>query len=240
MNHNPLVIALDVDTADQALSLVKQLRGKAGLFKVGKQLFTAEGPDIVRRIIDMGESVFLDLKYHDIPNTVAKAGIEAMRLGIKIFNVHALGGSTMMRTVSTEVRAAAERENKPCPMILGVTVLTSSNQKTLNELGIYCSVEQQVERLAVLANSSGLDGVVASPLEIAIIRKSVSNQDFVVLTPGVRPKGSSADDQSRIMTPAEAIKAGATYIVIGRPITAAENPSSAADKILQEIEKDAS
>lgn len=235
--RNPIVVALDVDTAEQALSLVKDLRGVVGMFKVGKQLFTAAGPDVVRKIIAMGERVFLDLKFHDIPNTVAKAGVEAARLGVSIFNLHAMGGSKMMRAAADAVNEIAERENISRPLILGVTVLTSHTQESLNEVGIEKKLEEEVVALAQLCSASGIDGVVASPQEIVPIREAVDNSGFVILTPGVRPAGAALNDQSRVMTPAEAIRAGANYLVVGRPITAAENPVKAAQKILEEIEQ---
>lgn len=234
---NPIVVALDVDTAAEALSLVERLRGSVGMFKVGKQLFTAAGPGIVRQIIGLGEQVFLDLKYHDIPNTVAKAGIEAARLGVSIFNVHATGGSKMMRATVEAVNEAAEREGFARPLILGVTVLTSHTQESLREIGIERAVEAEVVALAQLCEKSGINGVVASPQEIVPIRKAVDNPGFVILTPGVRPAGAALNDQSRVMTPGEAIQAGANFLVVGRPITAADDPLAAAKKIQEEIEQ---
>jgi orotidine-5'-phosphate decarboxylase len=234
-NRNPLVVALDFDSPDQALVLVERLRGVAGMYKVGKQLFTAAGPEIVRKIIAMGEQVFLDLKFHDIPNTVAMAGVEAARLGVSVFNVHAMGGSKMMRAVNDAVTETAERESMDRPLILGVTVLTSHSQDSLKEVGIDRRLEDEVVNLARLCAASGLDGVVASPLEIAPIRSAIEDSNFVILTPGVRPAGASFDDQSRVMTPAEAVSAGANFIVIGRPITAANDPIAAARRILSEI-----
>ncbi|HYE73431.1 MAG TPA: orotidine-5'-phosphate decarboxylase [Blastocatellia bacterium] len=232
-----IVVALDVETADQALILVEKLRGTVGMFKVGKQLFTAAGPDIVRRIIEMGEKVFLDLKFHDIPNTVAMAGVEAMRLGASIFNIHALGGSKMMRATVDAVNQTAEREGLAKPIILGVTVLTSHDQSSLSDLGINRSVEEQVVQLAKLCAANGINGVVASPKEIKSIREAISDPDFVILTPGVRPLGADLNDQSRVMTPAEAVQFGATYLVIGRPITGAKDVVEAAKKIIEEIEQ---
>jgi orotidine-5'-phosphate decarboxylase len=232
---NPLVVALDVESADQALSLVDRLTGVVGMFKVGKQLFTAAGPDLVRKIIARGERVFLDLKFHDIPNTVAKAGIQAVQLGVSIFNLHALGGSLMMRVTVECVREAAEAEKIPPPLILGVTVLTSHTQDTLNEVGIARELEDEVVALAQLCEATGLDGVVASPHEIVQIRRAVSKPSFVILTPGVRPLGAASDDQTRIMTPADALAAGANFIVIGRPIIGANDPVEAAKAILSQI-----
>jgi orotidine-5'-phosphate decarboxylase len=231
-----IVVALDVETAAQALALVEQLRGQVGMFKIGKQLFTAAGPDIVRRVISLGEQVFLDLKFHDIPNTVASAGVEAARLGVSIFNVHALGGSAMMRATVDAMNAAAERENLTKPLILAVTILTSHEPASLHEIGLERSIQEQVIRLAELADKSGINGVVASPLEIAPLRAAIANPNFVILTPGVRPAGAALNDQKRVMTPGEAVKAGADYLVIGRPITGAENPAAAAQKIREEIE----
>ena len=238
--RNPLVVALDVPRAEEALRFVDQLRGLAGMFKVGKQLFTAAGPEIVRRIRGLGEEVFLDLKFHDIPNTVASAGIEAARLGVRIFNVHALGGRDMMLRTADAVREASEREGLTRPMILGVTVLTSHTQASLDEIGIGRTIEEEVASLARLCAVSGMDGVVASPLEIRAVRQAVDRPDFVVLVPGVRPAGSSANDQSRVMTPREAIDAGASFIVVGRPIIADKDPVGAARRIMEEIEQNSS
>jgi orotidine-5'-phosphate decarboxylase len=183
----------------------------------------------------MNERVFLDLKFHDIPNTVAMAGVEAARLGVSVFNVHAMGGSKMMREVIEAVTQTAERERIGRPLVLGVTVLTSHTGDSLKEVGIEHKLEDQVVNLARLCEASGLDGVVASPLEIAPIRSAVQDSGFVILTPGVRPSGSSLNDQSRVMTPADAISAGADFLVIGRPITAADDPVAAAQKILEDI-----
>lgn len=235
--RNPLVVALDVESAARALELVAQLRGLAGMFKVGKQLFTAAGPDIVRQIIGLGEQVFLDLKFHDIPNTVAQAGLEAARLGVSVFNVHTLGGSKMMRVTGEAVAEWAAREGVVRPQILGVTVLTSHTPDSLKELGIERPLAAQVVHLAKLCDAAGLDGVVASPQEIAPIRAAVQNPAFVLLTPGVRPTGAALNDQARVMTPGEAIQAGANWLVIGRPITAASDPAAAAQKIVEEIEQ---
>ncbi len=232
-----IVVALDVETSAQALVLVEKLCGLVGMFKIGKQLFTAVGPDIVRQVVGMGEKVFLDLKFHDIPNTVANAGVEAARLGVSIFNVHALGGSAMMRSTVEAVNNAAERENLNKPLILAVTVLTSHDQDSLHELGLQSSIQEQVIRLAELTAAAGMNGVVASPQEIIPLRAAIRDPNFVILTPGVRPAGAALNDQKRVMTPSEAVKAGANYLVIGRPITGAENPAAAAQKIIEEIEQ---
>ena len=233
---NPIVVALDVETAAAARELAGRLRGTAGMFKVGKQLFTAAGPEIVRDLIAMGEKVFLDLKFHDIPNTVAMAGIEAARMGVSIFNLHASGGSEMMRRTVEEVCNTCSREGLTRPLIRGVTVLTSQTRESLAEVGIDQPVEAQVVRLARLGAAAGIDGVVASPHEIVPIRAAVDSTDFVILTPGVRPAGAALNDQKRVMTPGEAIRAGANFLVIGRPITAAADPLGAAQAILAEIE----
>jgi orotidine-5'-phosphate decarboxylase len=229
-----LIIALDVPTADEARELVAQLRGVAGMFKIGSQLFTAAGPSLAREIAAQGERVFLDLKFHDIPNTVAAAGVEAARLGVAMFNVHAAGGGEMMRRVSKAVKETAEREGLAKPVVLGVTVLTSSDAATLAEIGLSVEPKTQVERLARLANESGLDGVVASPQEITLARET-TREDFVIVTPGVRPYGAARDDQKRVMTPAEAVRAGANYIVIGRPVIKASDPLAAAQAIIEEV-----
>ena len=236
MKHNPLVVALDVPTGAQAMELVAQLRGLVGMFKIGNQLFTAEGPKIVRQIIGAGEEVFLDLKFHDIPQTVAMAGVEAARLGVRIFNLHALGGRAMMQRTSEAIRETAARESIPCPIVLGVTVLTSHDQASVGEVGIDVPIADEVIRLARLCAAAGINGVVASPQEIVPLREAVSEPGFVILTPGVRPAGAARDDQSRIMTPGEAIRAGADYLVVGRPITSAAEPAGAAEKIVEEIE----
>jgi orotidine-5'-phosphate decarboxylase len=232
-----IVVALDVETPAQALNFVQQLRGLVGMFKIGKQLFTAAGPDIVRQVVGLGEKVFLDLKFHDIPHTVAAAGIEAARLGVSIFNVHSLGGSAMMRATVDALNAAAEREQFTKPLILAVTILTSHEQASLTEIGLERSVQEQVVRLAELAAAAGINGVVASPQEIAPLRQAIDNPNFVILTPGVRPSGAALNDQKRVLTPGAAVQAGADYLVIGRPITGADDPAAAAQKIREEIEQ---
>lgn len=236
---NKLIIALDVDTKSKALELANALRDIAGMFKIGSQLFTASGPDIVREIVAKGTGVFLDLKFHDIPATVAAAGIEAMRLGVSIFNIHASGGGEMMRRTADAVSECATREGLRRPSVIGVTLLTSSAVTELSQIGISVSPEHQAERLARLAADSGMDGVVASPQDITMIRDSVSKPNFLIVTPGVRPAGSNQHDQKRTMTPAEAIAAGADYIVVGRPILAASDPVEAAANILREISQEA-
>ncbi len=230
-----LVLALDVDDDREALGLVAELKDAVGLFKVGHQLFTAYGPDIVRRITASGGRVFLDLKYHDIPNTVAKASAEAVKLGASIFNVHALGGLAMMKAAADSAKETAEKYSLPRPVVLAVTVLTSMDQRGLQrELKITRPLQREVCHLAKLARRAGLDGVVASPQEIKMLRRSIGGA-FVVLTPGVRPAWAGKDDQKRTMTPAEAVAAGADYLVIGRPVLKAEDRRAAVEKILEEI-----
>ncbi len=230
-----MVLALDVDNEREALSLVTELKDVVGIFKVGHQLFTAYGPDIVRRIIGQGGRVFLDLKYHDIPNTVAKASAEAVKLGVSIFNVHSLGGLDMMEAAAEAAKETAIQRNALVPIILAVTVLTSMDGMSLRrELKITRSLPRQVAHLARLAQRAGMNGVVASPQEIKMLRREVRG-DFVILTPGVRPDWADPDDQKRIMTPGEAIRAGANYIVVGRPVLKARDRKEAVLKIIEEI-----
>lgn len=234
MSKEKIIVALDVETGAEALKLFNELNGKVGAFKIGLQLFTSEGAKFVSRLINDGAKIFLDVKYHDIPQTVAKASIEAARLGVWIFNIHTLGGSEMMRRTAEDVAEICDKENLQKPKIIGVTILTSSNQETLAETGIENPIEAQVLKLASLAAESGLDGVVSSPHEAAKIR-NITNENFLIVTPGVRPKYLTSDDQKRIMTPAEAVNEGADYLVIGRPITRAKNRLEAAEKIVAEI-----
>ena len=237
---NKLIVALDVETAAEARRLLNALRGFVGLFKIGSQLFTAAGPALVREIIDSGERVFLDLKFHDIPNTVACAGVEATRLGVSIFNLHAAGGSEMMWRTANTVAEFAASEGVTRPLIIAVTALTSANAATLAEVGYSLGPEELVPRLALLAEASGMDGVVASPREVATIRSLVKRADFIAVTPGVRPTGSNLFDQKRVATPREAIMAGADYIVVGRPIIDAPDPAQAAHQVTEELELGAS
>jgi orotidine-5'-phosphate decarboxylase len=234
---NKLIVALDVETAREALNLFDALKDVAGMFKIGSQLFTAAGPELVREIVRAGAPVFLDLKFHDIPNTVASAGVEATRLGVSIFDVHACGGSEMMRRTAEAVAETAEREGIPRPLVIGITVLTSFDDSTLTEAGVSSSVQEQVKRMARLADASGLDGVVASPHEVKLVRESVERQDFVVVAPGVRPAGAASDDQRRVMTPLEAVRAGADYLVVGRAILKAPDPAQAAQQIIEEMQQ---
>jgi len=230
-----LVVALDVDHAARGLELFNSLRDYVGIFKIGMQLFTAAGPDMVRQIVSRGGRVFLDLKYHDIPNTVAAAGVEATRLGVSIFNIHAAGGGEMMKRTADAVTETAAREGLTKPTVIGVTLLTSVDQETLRQIGIDDEPPSVVKRLALLAQTSGLDGVVASAHEIKIIREAVPRSGFVIVTPGMRSAGDSSDDQRRFMTVGQAISAGADYVVVGRPILNSESPAKTARRFLQEI-----
>jgi orotidine-5'-phosphate decarboxylase len=230
-----LIFALDVDNLDDARRWVEQLSGKVGVFKVGKQLFTRCGPEVVNLIQDGGGEVFLDLKYHDIPNTVAMAGLEALRLGVRIFNVHALGGFEMMAKLVAEVDKVCPRGTPERPVLLAVTILTSSNEETLRGVGIDQPVAVMVPKLAKLAKDAGMDGVVASPKEVELIR-AACGEDFLIVTPGVRPSFASQDDQKRVTTPGDALRSGADYLVIGRPISAAADPAAAANMILEEMQ----
>lgn len=229
-----LIFALDVDSFAEAQRWVGRLQGQVGLFKVGKQLFTRCGPQVVDMVRRTGGSVFLDLKYHDIPNTVAMAVVEACRLGVRMVNVHALGGREMMQRSVAEVDRIAPRGSAERPLLLAVTILTSSTEATLREVGIDRPVREMVPRLAKLAQDAGMDGVVASPQEVDLIR-AACGPDFIIVTPGVRPGFAGLDDQKRVTTPAEAIAAGADYLVIGRPIAAAPEPAAAAAAILEEM-----
>lgn len=231
-----LVLALDVDDFKKADELVGKLSDYVGVFKIGNQLFTAEGAKVVNMVNDKGSKVFLDLKFHDIPNTVARAAEVAAKLGVYIFNVHTSGGYEMMKTAAEATKRTSLALGINKPLILGVTLLTSINQEILEkEIGIKKGIEEQVVHLAKLAKAAGLDGVVASSWEIKKIRKACG-EDFVILTPGIRPAGKSSDDQKRVMTPREAIKLGADFLVIGRPIRNAVNPVEAAKEILREME----
>ena len=229
--RNPIIVALDVSSAEEALGLARDLSGAVGAFKIGKELFVSAGPDIVRAIRDEGGSVFLDLKFHDIPNTVAKAVAAAARLDVQMLTIHTSGGRDMMAAAEA---AAQKAENTP--LILGVTVLTSMDDSNLAELGLPVDPAEQVERLAKLATDSGLRGLVCSPREIEMLRKVIP-QEVQLVTPGIRPKGSDAGDQKRTLTPAKAIEDGADWLVIGRPITTAENPRQAADEILESVSR---
>jgi orotidine-5'-phosphate decarboxylase len=238
-----LLVALDVDTAADALALADCLRGIAGGFKIGNRLFTSHGPSFVSDLVSRGDRVFLDLKYHDIPNTVAGAIAAATRLGVWMVNVHAAGGLDMMRAAREAAVTEAARLSRPAPLVIAVTMLTSLSQDSMAQIGMAGALPAQVERLAALAQAAGLDGVVASPQEIGLIRARCGSA-FSIVTPGIR--GGSAtvvrgagdpgaiDDQARTLTAAEALSAGASYLVVGRPIIAAGDPRRAAEDIAAE------
>ncbi len=230
-----IIVALDVPTAEEARMHIADLRDSVGAFKIGLQLFTVAGAGFVRETVKDGIKLFLDVKFHDIPVTVANASVEATRLGVWMFNIHAIGGSEMMSRTVESVKEVCEKENLRRPKIIGVTVLTSSNRVTLKQVGLEMNVADQVLNLANLSKSAGLDGVVASPNETEIIRKNVSRDDFLIVTPGVRLGNVENDDQKRVMTPGEAILGGADYLVIGRPILQAEDKLEAVRQIIENI-----
>lgn len=225
-----LIVALDFAGESHARTLVSQLGETVAFYKVGKELFTAVGPSIVRELVSSGKKVFLDLKFHDIPNTVAGAVISAAALGVSLLTVHASGGSKML-----EAAANAAAQSPTRPTVLAVTVLTSLAAPDLEEIGITCTVEAQVLRLATLAINAGCGGIVASAQEAVRLREALGTS-FKLVTPGIRPAGGVTADQARVVTPEQAIRSGADYLVVGRPITAAADPASAAQAILQEIE----
>ncbi len=223
-----LIVALDVSTAAAAQKIVAAVGDSATTYKVGMQLYTAEGPQVVRELVASGRQVFLDLKYHDIPNTVGKAVSEAAKLGVSMLTVHASGSSNMLRAA---VEAARVR---PQLMVLAVTVLTSMDDRDLDKIGVRGTVQDTVVRLATIALANGCQGIVTSAREASTLRAELGH-DFALVTPGVRPAGSSVGDQVRVVTPAEAIAAGASHIVVGRPITAAADPAAEARAILSQI-----
>jgi orotidine-5'-phosphate decarboxylase len=227
--NEKICLALDVSSRKEAMDLVRPLRDLTGMFKVGMQLFTAEGPSLIREIIGVGGKVFLDLKFHDIPNTVKSAAVEAARLGVSMMTIHTAGGTGMMQAVARDLQ---EKFGTAKPLVVGVTVLTSLDDKALRDMGIASDMDAQVVRMAKLAESSGLDGVVCSPREIQMIRAAL-RPDFRIVTPGIRMSGQSVDDQQRTATPREAITAGADYIVVGRAVTHAPDPRSALETLLQ-------
>ena len=235
MSQNQLIVALDVENLATANRLVTTLSDDVKWFKIGKQLFTAIGPASVKLLHEANKNIFLDLKFHDIPNTVAGAVASATKIGANIINIHASGGLEMMRTAGEAAEKQASELSIPKPTLLGVTILTSVDETNFRrDFGTQRKLKDQVAYLAELSQKAGLEGVVASPLEIELIRKVCGN-DFVIVTPGVRPAWAASNDQQRVMTPGEAINAGADYIVVGRPITAADNIREAARTILQEI-----
>lgn len=231
-----LIFALDVESTAEAIALLDRLVGEVGMFKVGKQLFMHAGPQIVQAIRERRGEVFLDLKFHDIPRTVAKAGAEATRMGVRMFDVHASGSFDMMRRTVSEVNKVCRTEGLRRPKILAVTVLTSLNREDLKRVGISGKVEDQVVRLAHLAQEAKMDGVVASPQEVTPIRKDCG-RGFLIVTPGVRLAGGTWEDQKRVMTPEAAIRGGADYLVIGQPIRDAGDPVAAARAIVADMER---
>ncbi len=232
--RNPIIAALDVPSVEQALKLAKEIAPAVGAFKIGGELFTAAGPDIVRRVRDTGAAVFLDLKFHDIPNTVAKSVASAVKLDVQMLTVHTSGGAEMMRAAEKSAQDTSKLLGLPVPLVLGVTVLTSSSHETLAEIGSEPDTEKQVTRLAQLAVKAGLRGLVCSPLELVVLRKILPPQ-IQLVTPGIRTGAEKADDQKRTLTPREAMQAGANWLVVGRPIYAAENPRAAAEQILESL-----
>ncbi|HXH69096.1 MAG TPA: orotidine-5'-phosphate decarboxylase [Pyrinomonadaceae bacterium] len=250
-----IIVALDVETAREAREIIAELREEVGAFKIGLQLFTSAGASFVREAVASDIKVFLDVKFHDIPNTVAKASVEVARLGVWMFNIHAVGGGEMIQKTVEEVKGFCEKENLTQPKIIGVTVLTSSNRETLRETGIEKGTGEQVVSLARLSAKYGLDGVVASPREVKLIRENVESKDFLIVTPGIRsskfkvqsskmedqkPKVQSQfetyEDQRRVMTANEAVRSGSDYLVIGRPILQAKDKILAVRDIIKEIE----
>lgn len=229
-------VALDVPDSERACKLAKQLVGCVGMFKVGMELYTSTGPEIIRALTLIGVRLFLDLKFHDIPNTVAAVSRIVAPLGVEFFNLHASGGPEMMRAAATAASESAARSGKARPKVLAVTVLTSIDDRLFEQISrASLSVSSQVEHLARMAKDAGIDGVVASPQEIRLVRVACG-PDFLIVTPGVRPAGDQLGDQKRVLTPGEAVKMGADVLVIGRPITAANDPVAAAEKIVAEIQ----
>lgn len=245
-----VIVALDVETAQEARAVIAELHDEVGAFKIGLQLFVSAGASFVRETVSSNIKIFLDLKFHDIPNTVSKAAIEAARLGVWMFNVHALGGSQMMQKTVAEVRDFCNRESLVQPKIIGVTILTSSDQKTLSEVGIETEINGEVLNLSELAAKCGLDGVVASPKEVKSIRENIENRDFLIVTPGIRnsnteietanpktdEKLATNNDQKRVTSAGEAIRAGSDFLVIGRPILKAKDKILAVREIIKQIE----
>ncbi len=233
-----IIFALDVSSLEEARRFVKTLRDRVGFFKIGLELFTALGKEAVRTVQEEGGRVFLDLKFHDIPNTVSRAAEEAVKMGVEMFNLHAAGASGMMRGTVQRCRETAAKLGRPCPIILAVTVLTSLDEADLADVGLMGPLEERVTSLAELSRKAGINGVVASPREIAAIRRRCG-EDFLIVTPGIRPafEQGGKDDQKRVMTAGEAIAAGASYIVVGRPVRLAPDPAAAMDKVIQEINK---
>ena len=232
--RNPILVALDVSSAAAALELAKQLAPVVGGFKIGSELFASAGPEVVARVRETGRAVFLDLKFHDIPNTVAKAVAAATRMDVQMVTIHASGGLAMMRAAEEAAQQTARQAGRAAPLVLGVTVLTSLNAVDLRDVGVEGSIGEQVERLADLAVQAGLRGLVCSPLEVAGLRQRLP-AEIKLVTPGIRTGAEAADDQRRTLTAREAVSAGADWLVIGRPVYAAANPREAAETILKSL-----
>jgi orotidine-5'-phosphate decarboxylase len=232
--RNPIIVALDVPSLEQAVKVAEELAPAVGAFKIGSELFTSAGPEIVRRIRGTGAAVFLDLKFHDIPNTVAKAVASAVRLDVQMLTIHASGGTEMIRAAEASAQETAKALDKEAPLVLGVTVLTSMDSRQMSELGLGDDVPKQVAKLAQLAQKAGLRGLVCSPLELPILRQLLP-ASMRLITPGIRAQTDAAGDQKRTLSAPEAIKAGADWLVIGRPILAATNPRAAAEAILASL-----
>lgn len=230
-----LIVALDVATGAEALAAMNELKDEVGAFKIGLQLFTSEGPSLVRKAVSSGARIFLDVKYHDIPNTVAKAAVEAASLGVWMFNMHASGGSEMMKSATGEVRDFCARRDIAVPKMIAVTVLTSFDRAALEETGVGGEVEDRVLRLTRLAAKCGMGGVVASANEAALINRILDRPDFDIVTPGIRPLNATSDDQKRVTTPGDAVRAGSDFLVVGRPIMDAADRPEAARKIVREM-----
>lgn len=226
-----ILLVLDVSSREEAMKLVRPLHEHVGMFKVGMQLFTAEGPSLVREIVGLGGKVFLDLKFHDIPNTVTHGVLEAAKLGVSMMTIHAAGGRAMMEAVSKEL---SQKYGDGKPLVVAVTVLTSLNDAGLQEVGVGRAMALQVVGLAQLAEECGIGGVVCSPQEIGLVRGAVGS-NFKIVTPGIRMPGQSANDQQRLATPREALGAGADYIVVGRAVTGDPDPKRALDTLVQSI-----
>jgi orotidine-5'-phosphate decarboxylase len=231
-----IIVALDLNDLTEVKALVRLLAPEVGMFKIGKQLFTHAGPSAVELVQELGGEVFLDLKFHDIPATVAKASLEATRLGARMFNLHASGSLEMMRYAVQEVRRVCRQESLRKPYMLAVTVLTSLDKSDLKRIGVNAALEDQVVRLALLSQKAGMDGVVAAPQEVSSIR-AACGPNFIIVTPGIRQQGGKRNDQRRIMTPYRAVRAGVDYIVVGRPILEAKKPIAAVRAVRREMER---
>ncbi len=235
MADHRLIVALDFHNMDKVKALVTELGDSVIYYKVGMELFYSVGTEVIAYLREQKKEIFLDLKLHDIPNTTAQGLASLMKLGVTMLNVHATGGYTMMKTAVENLEKQASTLNTPRPKLIAVTILTSMNETDWQGLGQTMKIQEQVVRLAKLTKEAGLDGVVASPREAAVIRQACGD-DFLIVTPGVRPVGAAVNDQSRIATPASALENGASHLVVGRPITAADDPKAAAQKIIAEME----